>query len=72
MKFKENREKATTNQEKYTLKLMKVLRAASLGSNFTSFRKKECSALCQNKFLLISFIEYSDISLSYSVTHQSH
>ena len=34
--------------------------------------KKEFSALCQDKFLLISLIEYSGISLSYSVTHQSH
>ena len=51
---------------------MKVLRTASLGSTFTgSYKKKECSALCQNKFLLTLLIEYSGISLSYSITHQS-
>ena len=52
---------------------MKVLRTASLGSNFTgSYIKKKFSALCQNKFLLISLIEHSGISLSHSITHQSH
>ena len=34
--------------------------------------KKECSALCQNKFQLISLVECSGIGLSYSITHQSH
>ena len=34
--------------------------------------KKECSALYQNKFLLMSLIKYSGISLSYSKTHESH
>ena len=49
---------------------MKVLRTTSLGSNFTgSNKKKECSTLCQNKSLLISLIEYSGISLSYSITY---
>ena len=51
---------------------MKVFRTASLGSNFTGCDKKYCCALCQNKFLLISLIEYNGISLSYSTTHQSH
>ena len=51
---------------------MKVLRTASLGSNFTgSYIKKEFNALFQNKFLSISLIEHSGISLSYSITHQS-
>ena len=54
------------------MKIMKVLRTANLGSNFTGSYKKECSALCQNKFLLISLIDYSDISFSYSITHQWH
>ena len=50
---------------------MNVLRTPSLGSNFTgSYKKKECSALCQNKFLLILLIKCSGISLSYSITHQ--
>ena len=51
---------------------MKVLRAASLGSNFTGSYKKKNVVHCKNKFLLISLIEYSGISLSYSITHQSH
>ena len=52
---------------------MKVLRTASLWSNFSgSYKKKECSALCQNKFLVLPLKEYSGISLSYSITHQSH
>ena len=41
---------------------MKVLQTASLGSNFTgSYKKKECSALCQNKFVLIPLIEYAAV-----------
>ena len=44
---------------------MKVLRTASLGSNFTApYKKKECSALCQNKCLLISLIEYVPANIS--------
>ena len=36
-----NLEKPRTNWEQYTLKIMKVLRTASLGSNFTgSYQKK--------------------------------
>ena len=41
---------------------MKVLQTASLGSNFTgSYKKKEFSALCQNKFVLIPLIEYAAV-----------
>ena len=36
-------ENLTTNSEQYTLKIMKILRTASLGSNFTgSYKRKEC------------------------------
>ena len=51
---------------------MRVLKAASLGFNFTGSYKKKNVGQCQNKFILISLIEYSGISLSYSITHQSH
>ena len=40
LKFKKNREKIRTNSEKYTLKIMKTLRIASLGSNFIGSYKK--------------------------------
>ena len=40
-KFLKNREKLRANKEKYTLKIMKVLRAAILGPSFTgSYEKK--------------------------------
>ena len=33
--FNKNRKKIGTNYEQYVLKLMKILKTASLGSNFT-------------------------------------
>ena len=37
--LKNKSEKKRTNSEQYTLKIMKILRAASLGSNFTGSYK---------------------------------
>ena len=42
-KFLKNREKIRTNWEQYTLKIMKILRRASLGSNFTGSYKRRAS-----------------------------
>ena len=39
-KCKKNWEKIRTNEEQYILKFMKILRTASLGSNFTGSYKK--------------------------------
>ena len=44
-KFLKNREKIRTNWEQYTLKIMKILRRASLGSNFTGSYKKSISSV---------------------------
>ena len=39
--LKKNREKIRTNKEQYTVKIMKISRIASLGSNVTgSYEKK--------------------------------
>ena len=45
---------------------MKVENSKSRVQFYWFLLKTECSALCQNKFLLISLIEYSGISLGYS------
>ena len=44
-KFLKNQEKPRTNQKQYTLKVIKVLRTGSLGSNFSGSYKKECNIL---------------------------
>ena len=67
--FKKNREKPRTiypkNHESFKNSKPRV-------QFYWFLYKKKFSALCQNKFLLISLIEHSDISLSHSITHQSH
>ena len=39
--LKKNREKIRTNEEQYSLKIMKMFRTASLGSNVTGSYKKK-------------------------------
>ena len=52
---------------------MKVLRTAGLGSNFTSSYEKKNVVYCVKiSFFLISLRKHSGISLSYSISHQSH
>ena len=48
--LKKNRGKIRRNSEQYTLKIMKILRIASLGSNFTgSCKRKECTIFLISK-----------------------
>ena len=49
--LRKNREKIRTNLEQYTLKIMKILRTASLGSNFNGTYKR----VQQLKLLLLLF-----------------
>ena len=44
--------------------LWKVWEQQAKGPTVLVLIKKECGTLCQDKFLLISLIEYSGISLS--------
>ena len=62
--LKKNREKIRTNEEQYTLKIMNILRAASIGSNFSGSYKNKSVTFFLQKASLFEFKQEKSVILN--------
>ena len=62
--LKKKREKIRTNEEQYTLKIMNILRAASIGSNFSGSYKNKSVTFFLQKASLFEFKQEKSVILN--------